>query len=210
MADYPDWVLKHKKKGTYINYVKGKYYLYAAHSERIPGTKKVRRVSDGYIGRITKEEGLIPAKDKVSGDIVVLEYGLSITAFSLCKNIYSAFRREFKGNAGFVMVSSILLALHGLYSQEIYERSCLSLEFPSLDMGKLPTDKQKIGIERGSRMVCDTLKKTFGDDMEAAFFHLAHIYKVKVNDRFYVSKISPATREFIQKHGIDGEGFPWL
>jgi len=210
LADYPDWVLKHKKKGTYINYVKGKYYLYAAHSERVPGSKRVRRVSDGYIGRITKEEGLIPAKDKVSGDIVVFEYGLSVTAFSLCKNIYSAFRREFKGNAGFVMVSSILLAIHGHYSQELYEQSCLSLEFPSLDMSKPPTDKQKTGIERGSRMVRDTLNKIFGDDMEAAFFHLAHIYKVKVNDRFYVSKISPATREFIQKHGIDGEGFPWL
>ena len=33
MADYPDWVLKLKVKGTYVNCVKGKYYLYAAHSE---------------------------------------------------------------------------------------------------------------------------------------------------------------------------------
>lgn len=30
MADYPDWVLQHKKKGTYINHQNGKYYLYAA------------------------------------------------------------------------------------------------------------------------------------------------------------------------------------
>ena len=44
---YPDWVLKHKIKGTYINCVGDKYYLYAAHSERILGTKKVKRVSDG-------------------------------------------------------------------------------------------------------------------------------------------------------------------
>lgn len=32
---YPDWVLKHKKPGTYINKVGDKYYLYAAHSERV-------------------------------------------------------------------------------------------------------------------------------------------------------------------------------
>ena len=44
MADYPDWVMKHKEKGTYVNFVNGKYYLYKAHSERVPGTKKVRRV----------------------------------------------------------------------------------------------------------------------------------------------------------------------
>lgn len=210
LADYPDWVLKHKKKGTYINYTNGKYYLYAAHSKRVPGTKKVRRVSDGYIGRITREDGLIPVRDKVSGDIIVFEYGLSMTAFVLCKNIYSALRREFKGNAGFVMVSSILLAIYGHCRQELYEQSCLSLEFPSLDMGKVPTDKQKTGIERGCRMVLDILKKTFGDNMEAASWHLAHVYKIKVNNRFYMSPISPAARELIQKHGIDGEELLWL
>ena len=31
-ADYPDWVLTRKKKGTYITKVGDKYYLYAAHS----------------------------------------------------------------------------------------------------------------------------------------------------------------------------------
>jgi len=202
--------LEAQKKGTYINYTNGKYYLYAAHSERIPGTKKVRRISDGYIGRITREDGLIPARDKVSGDIIVFEYGLSMTAFALCKNIYSAFRREFKGNAGFVMASGILSAIYGHCSQELYEQSCLSLEFPALNMGKVPTEKHKLGIERGRRMVLDILKDTFGNDMEAAFWHLAHVYKVKINNRFYMSKISPAVRELVQKHGIDGEGFSWL
>lgn len=210
MADYPDWVLKYKRKGTYINYANGKYYLYAAHSERVPGTRKVRRVCDGYIGRITKEDGLIPAKDKVSGDIIVFEYGLSMTAFALCKNVYSSFRREFKGNAGFVMVAGILLAIYGHCSQELFEQSCLSLEFPSLDMDKAPTEKQKTGIERGRRMVLDILKKTFGDDMEAALRHLVHIYKVKVNNRFYMSKISHAAKVLIQKYGIEVEGLSWL
>ena len=74
---YPDWVLKHKIKGTYINRVDDKYYLYATHSERILGTKKVKRVSDGYLGRITEKDGLIPSKDKVSSDILVYEYGRS-------------------------------------------------------------------------------------------------------------------------------------
>ena len=62
-AEYPEWVMKHKKKGTYINRVGDKYYLYAAHSERIKGTGKVRRVSDGYLGRITEQDGLIPARN---------------------------------------------------------------------------------------------------------------------------------------------------
>jgi len=52
MSAYPDWVMKHKEKGTYINKVGDKYYLYKVHSERIKGTGKVRRVSDGYLGNI--------------------------------------------------------------------------------------------------------------------------------------------------------------
>lgn len=52
---YPNWVLKHKKKGTYINKVGDKYYLYAAHSEHILGTaNKSRRICDGYLGNYTR------------------------------------------------------------------------------------------------------------------------------------------------------------
>lgn len=57
---YPEWVLKHKKKGTYINKVGNNYYLYAAHSEHIPGTaNKSRRICDGYLGKITEKDGFI-------------------------------------------------------------------------------------------------------------------------------------------------------
>ena len=63
-ADYPDWVLAHKNIGTYINKVGDKYYLYAAHSERIKGSGKVKYVCDGYLGRITKDDGFIPSKSK--------------------------------------------------------------------------------------------------------------------------------------------------
>ena len=34
-ANYPDWVMKHKTKGRYINFIPpDKYYLYEAHSVR--------------------------------------------------------------------------------------------------------------------------------------------------------------------------------
>jgi hypothetical protein len=105
MADYPEWVLKHKKKGTYVNAVKGKYYLYAAHSERIPGTDKVRRVSDGYLGRITEEEGFVPAKGKMDEGVYVHEFGLSETIVRLCPKIHAGLKREFRANADTVMVS---------------------------------------------------------------------------------------------------------
>src|SRR5665647_2072924 len=120
MANYPDWVIKFKEKGTYINYVKGKYYLYAAHSERVPGTKKVKRVCDAYLGRITEEDGLIPPKDKVAGTVSVLEYGLSSLIFSICSDIHKGFRKTFTKNGDFVVVAAILTFIYGKYNDSLF------------------------------------------------------------------------------------------
>lgn len=73
MKNYPDWVLKHKKKGTELRCIKGKYYLYQVHCVRENGKNK--KITDKYLGRIT-EDGLIPPKDKVRS-VKVYEYGLS-------------------------------------------------------------------------------------------------------------------------------------
>lgn len=75
---YPDWVMKHKTKGLYVNKVNEETYrLYRGHSQRIPGTNKVKRVVDEYIGTITKSEGLKKTKPKIKGPVQVLRYGRS-------------------------------------------------------------------------------------------------------------------------------------
>ena len=37
MANYPEWVLKYKTKGYYVNKYKDHYRLYKGHCERING-----------------------------------------------------------------------------------------------------------------------------------------------------------------------------
>jgi len=205
MADYPDWVMRHKEKGTYINYANGKYYLYAAHSERVPGSKKVNRICDAYLGRITEGDGLIPPKDKVSGTIEVFEYGLSGTILGLCKNIHSGFRRNFKDNADFIMVSSILFFIYGQAGEELFHQSFLYLRFAELDFKKIPTSKQATAIERGVLMIKDNLISHFGDDTSEIVLHFRHVYKVKVNKRLYLSDIPDKVNYFKNKHQIEWE-----
>lgn len=202
MANYPDWVMAHKKKGTYINCVNGKYYLYAAHSERVPGTKKVRRVSDGYIGRITQEDGLIPARDKVTGEVCVYEYGLCMTILDTCGTIASGFRREFRGAADFVLVSSILWEINGKCDNDTYEGSYLCVKYPGVNIDKMPTDKQKTGIERGKRMIADVMSRRFGEDLPEARERLSKIYMVKVNGQFYRSMMPVSITEWLKTHEI--------
>ena len=83
---YPDWVQKHKTKGTSVRKVGNNYYLYKHSSKRIPG-KKNPVPSDSYIGRITPEGIVKSNKKKVDAgesDIIVKEYGFSAALQHLC------------------------------------------------------------------------------------------------------------------------------
>lgn len=205
MANYPEWVMKYKEKGTYINYVKSKYYLYAAHSERVPGTKKVKRVCDAYLGRITEEDGLISPKDKVAGTVTVLEYGLSALILSVCDNIHKGFRRTFTKNGDFVMVAAILSFIYGKYDESLYQYSYLSIRFPELDFKISSTEAQSSGIVRGFRMINDTMLHTFGEDLQDVILHFGHLYKVNINEKLYLSKESNEIKRFKQKYGLKWE-----
>jgi hypothetical protein len=192
MANYPDWVLAHKRKGTYINFVKGKYYLYAAHSERIPGTNKIRRVSDGYIGRITEEDGLIPAKDKIGGDVIVYEYGLHMTALALSDGIYMGLCHKKRIDAEQILITGILLATGGSADESDYKSSYLSVVFPEVSFERVLTDKQLIEAERCKRMVTDKLSGVIGGSVTSA--ELSRVHAVIVNGKEYISK-KPANIE---------------
>jgi hypothetical protein len=60
---HPDWVLRHKKKGTEIRFIKGKYYLYEAKSKWNKEKGRSQKITGQYLGRIT-ETGLIVPKTK--------------------------------------------------------------------------------------------------------------------------------------------------
>jgi len=61
--DYPKWVMKHKKKGTEIRKINGRYYLYKISSIWNKEKKRAQKITNEYLGIIT-EEGLIPPKHK--------------------------------------------------------------------------------------------------------------------------------------------------
>lgn len=203
MADYPEWVLAYKKKGTYINRFGDKYYLYAAHSERVPGTSKVKRVHDGYIGRITERDGLIPARDKVQGAVIVYEYGLCMTLFSLCDGIHKGLCREFRGGADWILVAGLLTVAYGDYSQDTYQWSFLSVRFPGLDMNKALTDKQRFGLTRCERMVTEVSRTRFGEEAPEVKARLTRICRVSVNGQLYAPTLSETVKEWLNHKRID-------
>ncbi|MDO4272009.1 MAG: hypothetical protein Q4C83_03460 [Candidatus Saccharibacteria bacterium] len=209
MADYPDWVLKHKTKGTYINKVGDKYYLYAAHSERVPGTKKVKRVFDGYLGRITKEQGLIPPKDPFPESFFTYEFGLSSLILTLCANIHKGFRRSFVVYGDFIMAASILSYIYGCYSLELFQHSWLSLRFPQLQFPPSLTSQQVNGISRGVRMIADTMQHTFGEDLNQVKASFSLITLVSSNKKLHCCQLPASVEAFVKQYSFDWSSDLW-
>ena len=209
MADYPDWVLSHKKKGMYINRVGDKYYLYAAHSERVKGTNKVKRICDAYLGRITENDGLIPPKEKVKDIIITYEFGFSFATISSTQKIHKGLRKTFVKYGDFIYAASILSYLYGCYNDELYRLSYLCFHFPDLEFPDKPSDAQISGIERGCRMITDTMIKHFGDDLSLVKAYLSSINLIRINGKLYCSSICGTVKDLSVKYHLNWEDSLW-
>lgn len=209
-ADYPDWVMEHKKKGTYINKVGDKYYLYAAHSERVKETGKIRRVCDGYLGRITEKDGFIPAKDKLQGTTVkTFELGFSYALVSISANIHSGLRKSFVKNGDLIYVCSLLNYVFGMYSEQLFYASWLSFLFPDLVYPDSFTDAQLTGIERGTRMITDTASRSFGSELTAVRALFQTVSLLSVNGILYLPSLPEGVLSFSDKFDIDWRNPLW-
>ncbi len=86
-SKHPQWAVKHRKPGTELKLIGGKYYLYGVTSVYDKTTKKSRKISLGIIGRITEEDGLIPSDKRIlkekcqlpidPNELFLFEYGYS-------------------------------------------------------------------------------------------------------------------------------------
>ena len=57
---HPEWAQKYKTKNTELRLMKGRYYLYNITSVWDPKKKRTKKVTLGYVGTITEQDGLIP------------------------------------------------------------------------------------------------------------------------------------------------------
>lgn len=209
-SNYPDWVLKYKRTGTYINKVGDKYYLYAAHSERVKETGKIKRVCDGYLGRITEKDGFIPVKDKLlDAAIKTYELGFSYTVIASTSNIHSGLRKSFVKNGDLIYACSVLNYVFGFHSSSLYLASWLSLCFPDVVYPLSFTNEQLRGIERGTRMITDTMAKLFGDDLIMIKALFSTVSLLSVNGKLYLPAFSDDILTLSDKYSIDWRNTLW-
>lgn len=208
-ADYPDWVMKHKKKGTYINKVGDKYYLYAAHSERIKGTGKVRRVSDGYLGRITEQDGLIPAKNILKSDPLSFELGLSFLIISQTSDILKGLAKTYRKNGRLIYCCSTLSVIYGVFSESLFKHSYISLKFPDVCFPTTFSDTVLTGIDRGHRMLNDLLARFTGEMRNEVFTFFPDIRLIKAESNYYLAGMTEETQKLSDKLKLKWEDPLW-
>ena len=160
---HPEWAIQHKKPGTGLRNIKGRYYLYKVTSVWDKDEKRTKKKTLGMIGTITKEEGLIPKgtyrrgrKAKTSSEkrnVTTKEYGASKCVMHLTEDILSTLKELFPDTWQVLYVLSVNRLLHKSPLKNIeslYEESYLSEEFGNIDLNKNALTKfmQDIGKDR--------------------------------------------------------------
>ena len=120
-SPYPDWVNNHRKPGTEIRKINGKFYLYEVSSYYDRKRKKGRKITGKYLGSINESDGFVAATlMKVSRSyggvniksLSTKEYGFSAFIQSYCKSIIDTLKIYFPLQWEWMLVALYCRLLH--------------------------------------------------------------------------------------------------
>lgn len=184
---YPEWVQKHRVRGTTIKKKGNSYYLYKRTSKRVPG-KKYPQAVDTYIGLITPEGVVYSDKKKVAlSNIEVREYGFTKAIQDLCPEGW----KKPIGEDWNDVLSIIILK----WSPESFLKDT-------------PTQKTENDFHYQFAVQAASLSrriyKEHGIDLKELEI-LKTIYLVRIEKNSAISVISPAQQEIIDRLGMSME-----
>ena len=171
---YPDWVLKHKKKGTNISYINGRYYLYAVSSVWNKEKGRAQKITNEYLGRIT-EDGFIPSKkrtEKREAPVTVKEHGASSVLTTLGEDVLNELKNVFPEHGELIFTIAALRVIEQCpfkRLENLYNNSFLSETFKGLRLssGTLSTFLKEFG---GNREKITAFMKCFIEGSEHVLF----------------------------------------
>jgi hypothetical protein len=185
---YPDWVLKYKEPGTYVQKKdENTYRIYRGHSERRPGKTYPVLVTDEYIGTITREGGLIRTPANIKGAVRVKRYGGFRLLLSLCQPLAEVLSRKHGDHALFL--DACMRTLYGQSSATLYEADWMSEHWPTL---QFPIDAGLVSeSSRVATGMASTLQKRFGAETRQVLDAAGLLYRVWINNRWVTSSTAP-------------------
>ena len=99
MTDYPDWVMKYKKKGTLVQRKRDDlYYMYRVHSIWNKEKKRAQLITDEFLGKITPDGFTEPRAKRIMrrlDQVAVKEYGASFLMHHLSPDLIEGLKNNF-------------------------------------------------------------------------------------------------------------------
>jgi transposase len=160
LVTHPAWAIKHKRKGSELRLLNGRYYLYEVKSQWDPVKKRSRKITGKLLGKITKEDGFIESdkaklrKRELSvSQLSVKEFGIVAFIESHLSIYKDLLQKHFPNQWQEIMSLAYCKLVHKSALKNVefhYLHSYLSELFPKLSLSSkhLTFLLQQIGSQR--------------------------------------------------------------
>ena len=103
-VNHPEWALKHKKTGTELRLIKGRYYLYEVSSKWNKEKKRAQKITGKILGRITEDKGFCSSESSIQAspsqkNLSVKTSGIGLFVESVIKEVLPALKKHFGDEA---------------------------------------------------------------------------------------------------------------
>ncbi|MDR0331035.1 MAG: hypothetical protein LBH93_04950, partial [Chitinispirillales bacterium] len=143
-TSHPGWALAHKRKGTELRLISGKYYLYEVTSKWSPEKKRPVKITGRLLGKITEAEGFVESdkarlrKQQLRLErIEVKEYGVTAAIGALFGDTVSALKKYFPDSWQRLICLAYGRSVHRSPLKNMsfhYSNSYLSEQYPGIDL----------------------------------------------------------------------------
>jgi transposase len=163
-ASHPQWALKHKKPGTELRLINGRYYLYEYKTVYDALKKKPKKVSGKLLGSINETRGFVLSPARLAAEsmaahtvasVWVKEYGVAQLVFTR----FADYSKRLEKYFGEMWKEVIAIA----YCRMIYKCPLKSIPF-RLDSSYLP---ELLGIHRFNEKTASAVLNKTGSMHEA-------------------------------------------
>ena len=154
---FPEWVDKNRCKGREIKKIKGNYYLYERTTVWDKVKKRAKKISGAYLGRITPEGLVKPAKELIKKiipeEIPNKEFGATRYLLEQNRDVESNLKKHFPDLWQELMVMAVLRTCNPQpfkHIEDSYAHSYLCVDYPGLTLSKQKITKilSEIGNRR--------------------------------------------------------------
>jgi hypothetical protein len=176
-SPHPQWALDHKRKGTELRLINGRYYLYEVTSKWNSHKRRAVKITGKLLGKITEEDGFIESdkarlrKQQIHVERVqVKEYGITAAIDTLFEDTIHALKHSFPDSWQRLLCLAYGRLVHRSPLKNMavyYSHSYLSEQYPGIDLSakslsyflrELGQDRQRIvQFCRSFKASCDCL-----------------------------------------------------